>query len=126
VKGANTRSCRIYFDNRNVTQYTVLGAEDSIQPKIPDEGVNELKMWSRTWDRRFTVDVHWENGEDSVKGIKGRVGCEWAEYESGTVDIGGAKGKIPAFEEVLSFLPDWATVSKAAEGLVQAWGEFEI
>lgn len=81
--------------------------------------------------------------------LQGRIACEWAEYESAMVDHGTALGvngtqddyskevymgladdglrpKIPALEEVLTFLPDWAVVSKYADGLVEAWAPFSL
>ena len=85
--------------------------------------------------------------------LQGRIACEWAEYESAMVDHGMALGvngtqadygegaymgvsladdvdglrpKIPALEEVLAFLPDWAVVSKYADGLVEAWAPFSL
>jgi hypothetical protein len=38
----------------------------------------------------------------------------------------GHRPKIPALEEVLAFLPDWAVVSKYADGLVEAWAPFSL
>lgn len=102
---------------------------------MPQDGVRELTLWSRTWGRTFVVDVHWvkeseselDNSEvESNSTVMGRVACEWVEYESATVGGGGSGGKIPAFEEVLSFLPKWAVVSKMTDGLVEAWGTFSL
>ncbi len=32
-----------------------------MQPRyeVPEDGIKELRIWSRTWDRNFTVDVEW-------------------------------------------------------------------
>lgn len=92
------------------------------QFSTPPEGVSELHLWSRTWGRTFTVDIEWEG--DSA--LEGRVACEWAEYESASVGVDAITGKIPALEEVLSFLPRWAAVTKIADGLVEASGTFAI
>ena len=124
VKGMNTRSCRLYFDGSPVMSYHVQGSSGSLQDGhgIPENGISDIRLWSRTWDREFTVDVKW-----SSKGTKeGRVACEWVEYESATVGAGGNGAKIPALEEVLSFLPKWTVVSKASDGLVEAWGTFLV
>ncbi|KAF9465216.1 hypothetical protein BDZ94DRAFT_1350181 [Collybia nuda] len=137
VKGTNTRTCKLYFDSANITRYDVyeLGENDAVSPsnvgmqhgyEVPKGGLDSIWLWSRTWDRNFTVEIEWE---DYSGDFEGRVGCEWAEYESGM--IGGEsdvshRGQIPAFEEVLSFLPQWATVSKTADGLVEAWGRFVV
>ncbi|KAJ6531240.1 hypothetical protein B0H19DRAFT_1006053 [Mycena capillaripes] len=119
----NTRGCRLYFDNKRITRHSVLGGEPGMLPQFssPAEGVSELRLWSRTWHRTWDVDVEWEG--DSA--LEGRVACEWAEYESGSVGV-ATTGKIPALEEALAFLPQWAAVTKMADGLVEAWGTFSI
>ena len=96
---------------------------------MPAGGVHELTLWSRTWGRTFVVDVHWAKGrelasDDSGLELEGKVACEWVEYESATVGGGRSGGKIPAFEEVLAFLPKWAVASKMTDGLVEVWGSF--
>ena len=153
VTGANTRACRIYFDSARVTKFHVHGASDvDLQPgyPMPSGGIPELRLWSRTWGRTFAVDVEWEEeekkktipslssddggeglgepeGDPEPKGLSGRVACEWAEYESGRVgDESEEGGSIPALEEVLGFLPLWAVVTKADDGLVEAWQEFKM
>ncbi|KAJ7685578.1 hypothetical protein DFH06DRAFT_46853 [Mycena polygramma] len=119
----NTRGCRLYFDNKRIVRHKVRGSEPGMLPQYPgpSEGVSQLTLWSRTWDRTFDVDVEWEG--DST--LEGRVACEWAEYESGSVGV-NATGKIPAFEEVIAFLPWWAAVTKMTDGLVEAWGSFSV
>lgn len=124
VKGVNTRSCRLYFDSNPVTSYTVQGSSGHLTGgnEFPKGGVSLLQLWSRTWDREFNVDVQWTS--DSTQ--QGRVACEWVEYESGTAGTGISEGTIPAFEEVLRFLPKWAVVSKTTDGLVEALGAFSV
>lgn len=97
--------------------------------EIGKAGLLEVRLWSRTWGRKFVVDVEWEgdSGGGEGMGLTGRVACEWAEYESGRVgDESGEGGKIPALEEVLGFLPMWAVVTKADDGLVEVWQEFGV
>ncbi|KAK0456080.1 putative zinc metalloprotease [Armillaria borealis] len=122
VQGQNTRSCRIYFDTNPIIRYELHGGSVGMQPRyeVPEDGIKELRIWSRTWDRNFTVDVEWV---DSAPDMGGRVACEWNEYESGSVGV-GTDGKIPALEEVLTFLPKWAVVTKMTDGLVEASSEF--
>ncbi|KAJ3837131.1 hypothetical protein F5878DRAFT_726288 [Lentinula raphanica] len=73
------------------------------------------------------------------KKLTGRVACEWVEYESGMVGMGlstsplpspsGKRvsgGKIPALEEILTYLPKWAVVSKLTDGLVEVEERFEL
>jgi hypothetical protein len=119
IGAPNTRGCRLYFDNKRITGHNVHGSEGGMLPQFstPPEGVGELHLWSRTWGRTFTVDIEWEG--DSA--LEGRVACEWAEYESASVGVDAITGKIPALEEVLSFLPRWAAVTKIADGRGGVW-----
>ncbi|KAJ7137774.1 hypothetical protein C8R44DRAFT_660823 [Mycena epipterygia] len=124
VGAVNNRGCKLYFGNgKRIKHHHVHGSEPGMLPQFsgPPEGVVDLQLWSRTWDRTFTVDVDWEG--DSA--LEGRVACEWAEYESGSIGV-DTSGKIPALEEVLTFLPSWATVTKMSIGLVEVWGSFSI
>lgn len=137
LKGTNTRACRVYFNNTLITKYRIHGSSGSLQSgyEMPPSGVHELTLWSRTWGRTFIVDVHWakkskseltNNPIESNRVVEGQVACEWVEYESATVGGSGSRGKIPALEEVLSFLPKWAVVSKMTDGLVEARGVFTL
>jgi hypothetical protein len=123
VQGMNTRLCRLYFDSSPIAGYDVQGSSGGLQGReIPEGGTASIRLWSRTWSKKFVVDVRW-----SSEGMQeGRVACEWAEYESATAGAVGSGGKIPAFEEVLNFLPNWAVVSTMADGLVEAWGTFSV
>ncbi|KAJ7085689.1 hypothetical protein B0H15DRAFT_845959 [Mycena belliarum] len=123
IGAANTRGCRLYFDNQRITHHNVHGAEPGMLQRFsgPPEGFVELRLWSRTWDRTFTVDVEWQGNST----LEGRVACEWAEYESGSIGV-PTTGKIPALEEVLAFLPSWVVATTMADGLVEAWGSFSI
>ena len=134
VRGRNTRSCRVYFENQPIFEYVVRSSDGVGEKKgrmqygyeVGKRGVKELILWSRTWDREFVVDVKWA---DDNTGLQGRIGCEWAEYESAGIDHGsggGVSGKIPAFEEVLRFLPEWAVSSKQDDGLVEVLTRFSV
>jgi hypothetical protein len=152
VRGRNTRSCRLYFDSHPIFRYDV-PASDGSDPssngkgmqkgyEMPASGIKEVRLWSRTWENEFVVDVDWSKstGEADESRLEGRIACEWSEYESAMVDNGllekrppsegedadDCRAKIPAFEEVLHFLPHWAVVSKAADGLVEAWAPFVV
>lgn len=138
IQGRNTRNCRLYFSNRMIVKYTIEGAMHGMQPPyvIRDPGIIELRLWSRKWDKQFVVNVEWRDYIGLGEGLKGKVACEWAEYASASASVPGqgedpAEGgfrsaKIPAFEEVLSFLPTWVVVSKLTDGLVEAWEYFEV
>lgn len=129
VQGRNTRSCRVYLDSHNISRFVVHGSgHGDMLPGygIKEKGINQVSLWSRTWGRKFIVDVEWKGTDDSSDSpVKGRVACEWVEYESGSVGLGSG-GKIPAFEEVLTYMPKWATPTKRTDGLVEAWGNFVI
>ncbi|KAI0827758.1 hypothetical protein BC628DRAFT_1317988 [Trametes gibbosa] len=146
VRGANTRGCRLYFD-RPATFLYVHQATDAPDSRpsaqdpvpyekmrmqggyeMPDGGVREMRMWSRTWDRTFVVEVGWEQAargsDEESQGLTGRAACEYAEYASA---LGGpGSGLIPAYEEVKEFLPLWALPSKLADGLAEVWTKFSV
>lgn len=138
VRGTNTRGCRIYFD-QPVYGYKVRALDgdrwDGIQQdgyEIPPEGITTLFLWSRTWDRNFEVEVTFgPEGLDPAPPLSGRLACEYSEYASGIAGAGMTgrpdhEGRIPAFEEMLRFLPKWAVVTKAADGLVEVSRRFSL
>ncbi|KIM36881.1 hypothetical protein M413DRAFT_448815 [Hebeloma cylindrosporum] len=113
------------------------------------------RTWGRAfvvdvnWSNYALPDGSSTNRSSSVQSaFQGRIACEWVEYESAMVDHGttlgvngtqvegrymgmsladdGRRPKIPALEEVLAFLPDWAVVSKYGDGLVEAWAPFSV
>ncbi|KZT43625.1 hypothetical protein SISSUDRAFT_1040091 [Sistotremastrum suecicum HHB10207 ss-3] len=114
IKGVDTRACRISFD-RPVTNLHVIGSSPFFQELYPPPvtGLNALQLWSRIWEREFQVDVTWKGDA----GLSGRVGCGWADIQS---------GKVPAFDEVISFLPNWSTVTKAGAALVEVTKGFSV
>ena len=140
VQGKNARACRIYFDQVQITSILLTDGGNvqlALNPtSVTPPGTNGsvLRYWSRKWGKKFTVelDLNETQGEEDVQILRGRVGCEWAEYGSGMIGLdlnelvkeGYRNPKIPALEEVFKFLPQWAIVSKAADGLVEAWSEF--
>ena len=138
VLGKNSRGCRIYFD-QPIYDYRVRAHDgdhwDGTQQdgyEIPVEGIRALFLWSRTWDRDFEVKVTFGlEGMDPPPPLSGRLACEYSEYLSGMAGAGGVGGlegggRIPAFEETLRFLPKWAVVTKATDGLVEVWRSFSL
>ncbi|KAJ7864816.1 putative zinc metalloprotease [Mycena olivaceomarginata] len=107
-----------------ITRHNVRGSEGGVLPQfpLPRDGVNLLHLWAREWDRTFSVDVEWEGDGP----LEGQLACKWAEYESGSVGVDAATGKIPAFEEALTWFPRWAAVTKGADGLVEAFATFSV
>ncbi|KAI0669436.1 hypothetical protein C8Q78DRAFT_1080139 [Trametes maxima] len=143
LRGENTRGCRLYFDSPISFIYVHQASDGNttFSPpapvpfekmrlqggyEMPANGVKEARLWSRTWDRTFDVEVGWEPSSrgEADGGLSGRAACEYAEYASG---LGGPEaGRIPAFEEVKQFLPLWALPTKVADGLVEVWTKFEV
>ncbi|KAH9922137.1 uncharacterized protein B0H18DRAFT_879688, partial [Fomitopsis serialis] len=133
VKGTNTRGCRLYFD-KPITYYKIHDVVDAGAPgtkrdrgvppgyEMPKEGIRDLKLWSREWERGFLVEVGWNaDSEDGFMDdtMGGRAACEWRNGQ-------GQGGLIPALEEVKAFLPLWAQPTKTTDGLVEAWMRFSI
>jgi len=135
VRGANTRGCRIYLD-QPIFDYKVRALDDDRWDgtrkdgyEVPLEGITTLFLWSRTWDRNFEVEVTFEpEGVDPVPPLSGKLACEYSEYLSGIAGAGRVErqGRIPAFEETLRFLPKWAVVTNAADGLVEVSRSFSL
>ncbi|KAG6891386.1 hypothetical protein C0992_007609 [Termitomyces sp. T32_za158] len=130
LRGINTRACRVYFDNAKMAKWSVLGGKPGAQSGYDlfetkgGKELKELRVWSRTWDREFVIDVTFI---ETPQKVQGRVACEWSEYESGRVGLyDGIESKIPAYEETLRFFPRWATLTKLTDGLVEVWSAFEV
>ncbi|MCJ1230441.1 hypothetical protein MMC12_007115 [Toensbergia leucococca] len=117
--GRNTRACKIQF-NRAISDFTVDGAgDDSRFKRVPEEGSKEIRLWSRTWEKPWDVDVRWEVSEDrhaGEEGLDGRIVCLWSD--------GNESGVIPALDEVRHFAPDWVAVTKLGDGLVEGSKSF--
>ena len=131
VKGVNTRSCTLYFDNRKLTSVSVNGEKTITM--AAEENIREVRVWSRDFGAESEVVVGWAESDDyatenkdELEAVTGRVECQWDEYSSGTVGGGDSGGRIPALEEVLEFLPEWAAVTKRWPGLVRASTLFSI
>lgn len=118
IKGVNTRACRIYFD-KPIEYVHVRGAshdgalQQGYEPNA--EGATIIKLWSRTWDKEFVLNVGL--GRDNGETRTGRVACEYSE---------NLYDRIPALEEIGLFLPQWAAVTKQDDGLVEAYHSFEL
>lgn len=130
ITGQNTRACKLVFDEDTpVPDYHVHGSaydEDRFPHVSVDEdgnplGTREIRLWSRTWDREWVVDVDLPTSPKldtkEVK-VKGKVVCMWSDQNE--------IGNIPALDEVRRYAPAWVGVSKLADGLVEGYKEFEI
>ncbi|KAL1628146.1 hypothetical protein SLS56_005966 [Neofusicoccum ribis] len=136
IVGRNTRGCRLFFDPP-ATSLDVRGASESSRyPHTGPDGTNELRLWSREWERPFVVDVGWDGAdesersgrgrrrkggkesEDKIRGLDGRAQCIWSDANE--------KGLIPALDEIRANIPRWAIVSKLADGLVEGTKRFSL
>jgi hypothetical protein len=114
VHGVDTRVCKLYF-NTTVKNVHVKGSSGEFLEHytMPENGLTGLNLYSRTFNRTFEVEFGW----DGDSHFQGRVGCAWDEKIS---------GRIPAFDEIIGFLPSWATVSKYQAGLVEVTKSFTL
>lgn len=123
IRGRNTRSCRVYSDTPIASVSVEGGHWEKDSPSQSNETFKEIRLWSRTWDKNFKVRVTWASDDDSKSAESGRttrtgrLACEWAEWDS---------GQIPALDEMRTFLPPWAVVTKLADGLVEGTRRFEV
>ncbi len=83
---------------------------------MAENGSRELRLWSRTWDRTWAVDVSWS--EEEGEGLNGTVVCLWSDANQ--------IGTIPALDEARRFAPGWVGVSKLQDGLVEGGKRFVI
>ncbi|CAE6507149.1 unnamed protein product [Rhizoctonia solani] len=113
IQGRNTRSCRIYSD-KPMKYVRVVGGHWE-RGSRPDGEFNEIRLWSRTWDKVFDVLVKWPSNNGTRQ--SGKIACEWAEWDL---------GRIPAIDELRVHLPPWTVVSKLNDGLVEGTRKFEI
>lgn len=119
VSGRDTRACKIVFD-RPVTDFSVAGsAYDPRFPHTAPQGTREIRLWSREWERTWSVEVTWdEDDEKDEAGLSGRVVCLWSDHNQ--------RGLIPALDEVMQYAPVWVGVSKLSDGLVEGSRGFVI
>ena len=116
--GRNTRACKIQF-NQPISDFRVEGAGDDKRfQRVPEEGSKEIRLWSRTWEKEWTVKVKWQPQPGNGYGIDGRVVCLWSDDNE--------TGVIPALDEIRHFAPDWVAVTKNGDGLVEGSKAFLV
>lgn len=122
VSGQNTRACRITMDRHPITNFSVVGSSppDSRFLHSASDGMQEIRLWSRTWDGQWTVDVNFSkhSDESEEEPIKGRVSCLWSDNNT--------PGLIPALDEARQYAPAWVALTKLTDGLVEGYREFEL
>jgi hypothetical protein len=78
--------------------------------------VTEVRLFSRSWEKDFQVNVTWADGKS--KGKSGKVGCMWSDANK--------PGVVPALDEIWRFEPVWSVVSKGSDGLVEGWRDWKV
>ena len=115
-QGQNTKACRLVFTNPVTSVDIEDAASDPRYRSVAEDGSKQVRLFSRTWDKEFNVNVSW-TGEDA-KGQTGRIVCLWSDANE--------PGVIPAYDEVRRFAPVWAAATKASDGLVEGFKEFTV
>lgn len=116
--GRNTRACKIEF-NQPVSDFKVEGAGDDKRfQRVPEEGSKEIRLWSRTWEKEWTVNVKWQPKPGNGHGLDGRVVCLWSDDNE--------TGVIPALDEIRHFAPNWVAITKNGDGLVEGSKAFLV
>ncbi|MCJ1365112.1 hypothetical protein MMC16_004232 [Acarospora aff. strigata] len=117
IVGRNTRACKITFDSP-ISEFSVDGAgHDRRFQSVSPDGSNEVRLWSRTWEKPWDVNIKWESHSEEG-GLDGKVVCLWSDVNE--------TGVIPAFEEVTRFAPEWVAITKLRDGLVEGSKRFMI
>jgi hypothetical protein len=122
ISGLETKACIIRFQDP-FTAFAVKGAasNDGHWTDVPESGSDQIKLWHRDWDREWVVDVEWPVSEGKKPGDEGRSGrvvCLWSDHNQ--LEI------IPALDEVQRFAPDWTSIVKLMDGLVEGSKAFVI
>ncbi|KAF1816334.1 endoplasmic reticulum metallopeptidase 1 [Eremomyces bilateralis CBS 781.70] len=117
ISGNNSRACKLFFDPP-LSDFKIVdppnAAEDPRFKPVGPDGVKELRMWSREWERGWKVWVKW--GKEG--GLDGRAVCAWSDQNDPEA--------IPALTEVRRYAPHWVTVSKTTDGLVEGLKRFKM
>lgn len=115
IQGRNTKQCRLVFDNMVSDVQIDDAASDPRYEFVADGGSSQIRLFSRTWDKRFQVNVTWSGPSD---GQTGKVMCMWSDANQ--------LGTIPAFDEARRFAPVWSAITKTSDGLVEGFKEFKL
>ncbi|KAL4933689.1 uncharacterized protein BDV17DRAFT_278853 [Aspergillus undulatus] len=123
VTGLNTRACKVLLDTPVNNLHVDNSAYDPRFPSTSPKGVKEIRLWSRTWENTWTVDLEWSKSDlsdpsSTSSPLTGQVVCLWSDYNQPEA--------IPALDEVRQYGPAWVAVSKIADGLVEGRKAFEI
>lgn len=120
-RGLETKNCRLLFDSPVSTVYVANTTDDVVRGSSRADnskrgGITELRLFSRSWEKQFEVNVTWADGK--AKGKSGKVGCMWSDANM--------PGVIPALDEIWRYEPVWSVVSKGSDGLVEGFREWKV
>lgn len=119
IDAVNTRivELRLPAEGPAIRSVSVVGAGpwDARFGAFPEEGARLIRLWRRDWDRSWAVDLTW----DGDGGLDGDAVALWS-------DANEAAHAMPAFREVVNYVPPWAAVSKASPGLVEGKKAFKV
>lgn len=115
LRGRNTKACRLHFDTPISSLHISDAATDPRYKTVGENGSSQIRLFSRSWDKTFHVNVTWDG---DAKGQTGKVACIWSDAN--------LFGTIPAYDELVRFMPVWSAATKAADGLVEGWKGWEI
>ncbi|KAK1760664.1 hypothetical protein QBC47DRAFT_367835 [Echria macrotheca] len=144
ISGKNTKACFLQF-KRPVSSFSVEGGTswDDRFGRYPELGVDNIKLWHRTWDQKWVVNIEWKDDIDDAlqtpaasgptasghelgygelrardSGLDGTLICAWSDAN--------VRGTIPALDEALQYSPPWAAITKTSEGLVEGRKSFKV
>lgn len=119
ISGLNTRACVLSFDSP-ISSFQVAGSavDERRFPSTAPEGIREIRLWSRTWENTWSIDIEWKENDDREDVLGGKATCLW--------DDSNTPGLIPALDEARQYSPPWVAVTKLSSGLVQGSRSFKI
>lgn len=118
LSGKNTRACRLLFE-RDIADFNVTGfTSDPRFPRVGSMGCKQIRLWNREWSDSWEVNVKWESSEEQGDGLDGEVVCLWSDVN--------LVGTIPAWDEVMRFMPKWSVATKLSDGLVEGSKKFKV
>lgn len=135
IRGLDTRACKLsFYPPHAITSIHVHNSSKAGNyahhfPPVPSpNGAHELHLWSRTWNRTWTVDLSWDDDasssfndprdSSSPTRLRGKVTCLWSDVNR--------PGLVPAYDECLHYVPEWVVMVKATDGLVEGFKEFTL
>ncbi|WPG98585.1 vacuolar membrane protease [Acrodontium crateriforme] len=143
LQGKNSKACRIMFDTPVDSVEIADAAVDPRLSTVAKDGSTLVTLFSREWAKTFKVTVTWpastnqrltidgkkdSKGKDgkgsdvddkeTKLGQSGRVVCMWNDVSQ--------PGVIPAYDELIRFMPVWSGLTKNGDGLVEGYKKWEI